>query len=73
MNDRVLKTDEQLVDECNKLARLFYKMSGCNVPDGYKFYQATHPAESGCWDMAVAAYEHIAHTDISEALSAMGE
>ncbi len=64
-----MKTDREIVDECNALARSFYKMQGCEVPDGFKFYEATHPMEAGCWNMAVLAYDHIEGTDVDSALS----
>lgn len=63
-----LKTDQQIVDECNELARLFYKMHGYEVEDGYRFYEAHHPQEIGMWNMAVAAYEHIEGTKVEQAL-----
>lgn len=64
----MLKTEKQIVDDTNKLARLFYKMSGNAVPDGDKFYEAHHSAEVLCWDMAMAAYDHIEGTDVIDAL-----
>ena len=64
-----MKTDQQVVDECNNLARQFYLMHGCEVPDDYKFYTAEHPMEAGCWNMAVLAYDHIEGTDVESALA----
>lgn len=64
-----MRSSQQIVDDCNALARLFYRMQGCVVPKGYRFDQAPHPAESGCWNMAVAAYDHIEGTDVENALS----
>jgi hypothetical protein len=58
-----------IVRRCNNLARTFYKMQGCEVPDDFKFYQAHHPAEVGCWNMAVAAYEQITFTDVDDCLA----
>lgn len=63
------KTARELVDECNQLARLFYKSHGYEVPDDYRFYDARHPQELSMWNMAVLAYDHIARTDIENALS----
>lgn len=67
------KTDKKIVIDANRLARQFYAMHGCVVPDGYKFYSAKHPMELGCWNMSVAAYEHIEGTDVLEALEEIGE
>lgn len=63
-----MRIEQKIVDECNDLARTFYEMQGCQVPDGYKFYEATHPAEAGCWQLAMAAYDHIEGTDVESAL-----
>lgn len=65
------KTEREIVDDCNKLARLYYAMQGCEVPDDFKFYEANHPMEVGCWNMAVAAYDHIEGTDVEDCLSAL--
>lgn len=67
------KTSRQIVDDCNQLARLFYGMQGCVTHDDYKFYEATHPQEVGCWNMAVAAYEHIEGTPVEDCLSDLEE
>lgn len=64
-----IKTEREIVDGCNELARLFYSMQGYQVPDDYRFYEAHHPHEVGCWNMAVAAYEHIEGTPVEDALS----
>lgn len=66
-----MKTDQEIVDQCNQLARVFYKSMGCQVPDGFKFWESVHPQEIGCWHMAVAAYEHIEGTDVEDALSSV--
>lgn len=62
-------TEKQVINRTNDLARRFYEMQGCVVPRKYKFWQATHPAERLCWDMAVVAMEHIAKTDVENALT----
>ncbi len=64
-----MKAEQQIVDDCNALARQFYKMQGCEVPDDFKFYEAHHPMEVGCWNMAVLAYDHIEGTDVEDALA----
>lgn len=64
------RSDQQIVREGNALARLFYKSMGYVVPDGYRFDQATHPQEVGCWKMAVLAYDHIEQTDLQAAADA---
>lgn len=64
-----MKTPQKIVDEANQLARLFYASRGCEVPDDFKFYEARHPAEEGCWVQACIAYEHIEGTDVADALN----
>ena len=65
-------TDEQLIEECNELAQKLYYILGYRVGSDYKMYKATHPHEVMCWQMAVEAYNHIAETDIEDALIAEG-
>jgi hypothetical protein len=63
------RTDEQIVQTANVLAREFYALMGNKVPKGYRFDQAKHPQEQLCWQMAVRAFEVIEYTDVEEALS----
>lgn len=67
------KTAQQVVDDCNVLARLFYSMNGYQVPEGYRFDKARHPQERGMWNLAAAAYEHIEGTDCDECLKEVEE
>lgn len=61
-------TDQEIVDQANDLAAQFYKAHGYEVPEGYKFHEATHPHEVSMWNMAVLAYEHLTGTDLNDAL-----
>lgn len=69
-----MKTSREIVDsreivkQCNALACEFYRLQGCQSPEGFQFYRAHHPAEARCWAMAVAAYDHIEGTDVDAAL-----
>lgn len=58
----------ECVNRCNELARQFYKMHGYEVPEAYRFDQATHPQELGMWNLAAAAYYWIDGTDVQEIL-----
>ncbi|MGL5726565.1 MAG: hypothetical protein ACRCYD_01765 [Plesiomonas sp.] len=58
----------EIVDDCNKLARKFYRMQGYVVGDDFKFYEATHPAEVMCWEMAKEAYSQIQGTEIDQVI-----
>ena len=68
-----ISTSREYVDSCNELARTFYKMQGYEVPEGYRFDQAHHPAEVGCWNLAAEAFDHIDATDINDCLSDLDE
>lgn len=65
------KTVSEIVQEGNELARQFYRSMGCVVPEDHKFYEARHPQERGCWNLAVIAYEYIEGTDLEECLEEM--
>lgn len=69
MTDNHTKTLADIVKRGNDLARQFYASMGCVVPDDYKFYEATHPQEVGCWNMAVMAYDFIEGTDLEDCLN----
>jgi hypothetical protein len=60
---------EEIVKDCNELARQFYLSMGYQVEEGYRFDKARHPQETGMWNMAVMAYEHIESTDVEAALA----
>jgi hypothetical protein len=63
------RTDEQIVQVANSLARDFYAFMGYEVPEGYRFDQAKHPQERLCWRLAVRAFDVIEYTDVEEALA----
>lgn len=65
---KAVKTDREIVDRCNALARIFYQGHGCVVPEGYDFSAAAHPQERGMWNLAVAAFDFIEGTDVLDAL-----
>lgn len=67
LEEKIL-TPQEIVDSCNELAILFYRMCGYCVEPTYKMYEATHPQEKGFWNMAVAAYEHIQGTEVDAVL-----
>ncbi len=62
-------TDKEIVIAGLNLASRFYKSHGCEVPEGFKFYDSPHPMELGMWNLAVIAFEELAATDLNEALS----
>lgn len=44
--------------EINNLARLFYRMMGYQVEEGYDFSKANHPAEKMVWEQARISREY---------------
>lgn len=69
-----MKSNQQLVDECNALARDYYRIAfGHAVSEGYRFDRATHPQQRAAWDMAVLAYEVVAKSDVLNALDELEE
>ena len=63
-----MKTNREIVENCNALARKYYAMQGYQVDESFKFYQSTFPAEVLCWEMAMAAYDFIEGTEVDGAL-----
>ena len=43
------RTDQQIVDQTNDLARRLYRLRGYTVAEGYRFDKATHPHEVEAW------------------------
>lgn len=62
------RTNRQIVEDCNSLARLFYSAHGYQVPEGYRFDRASHPQELGMWNLAVLAFDYLQDTDVEDAL-----
>lgn len=72
--DFVEMTDSQeVVDKCNGLAQHLYRLSGFNVPETTRMWEADHPQESKFWDMAVIAYEYLIGDCVEDALQEAGE
>lgn len=67
------KTDRQIIDEANELAREFYRQEGFVVMDGFKFYESSHPRAIKAWNMAVIAYEFLTGTDLTDVLCGIND
>jgi hypothetical protein len=63
-----MRTDQEIIDQTNRLARAFYNLQGYQVPEGYEFNRASHPNERALWHMACAAQFELTETDPNEAL-----
>jgi hypothetical protein len=68
-----LWTPEKVVRVANSLARKFYRIQGYTVRQGYRFDQATHPQERGCWQMARIALLRLRRTDPDDAVLELDE
>lgn len=68
MARRKVRTDQQIVDQTNELARLLYEIRGYQVHHGYRFDAATHPHEVEAWAGACAAQLLLTDTDPKDAL-----
>jgi hypothetical protein len=64
-----VRTDAEILDQTNSLAREFYALSGNVVPDGYRFDLATHPLEVAEWQRACAAQLMLTDTDIDDVIA----
>lgn len=67
------RTDVEIVEQANDLAREFYTRRGYAVPEGYAFNLATHPHEVEAWDMACLAIETLTGTDAQGAADNLDE
>lgn len=68
-----IKTDEEIVELGNKLARKLYLRLGYMVSEDYKMCVATHPDEEMCWEMACIAFEMLDGTDLREAWAVVAD
>lgn len=64
--DWVTKTDAEIVQAGEDLARLFYKMQGHVRHPSFQFRKATHPQERLVWAMACKAFEELLATDLQD-------
>lgn len=63
-----MRTDAEIVEQTNRLARELYRLRGYVVAEGYRFDRATHPHMREAWEGACVAQEMLTETDPNEAL-----
>jgi len=72
-----MRTEREIVDQTNSIARALYELMGYSVGDDHKFYEFDrvnyHPHERQCWNGACKAQEIITKTDPSDALEELEE
>ena len=59
-----MKTDDEILEQTNELASKFYAYLGYQSREDFKFYEATHPTEVTCWNMACEAQLILMGTDV---------
>ncbi len=67
------RTDQEIVEQTNELARELYRIRGYIRPRGYRFDRATHPHEVEAWNGACEAQRMLTLTDPDEALMELEE
>jgi len=63
------RTEQEIVDETNDLARIILAQAGYQVPDGHKFYEDADPRSKQSWQRACEIMEHMTATDPNDALA----
>ena len=64
-----MRTDQNILDQTNRLAWELYKLRGYTAKVGYPFHLATHGHEVEAWNAAVIAQEMLTKTDLSDVLA----
>lgn len=70
---KMSRTEEQIVDDANELARDFYSILGYEAREGFRFDLSAHPQEQAMWRMACHAFEKIHGTDVEDALETLND
>ena len=63
-----MRTDREIVEQTNVLARELYRLRGYVVAEGYRFDRASHPHMQEAWAGARAAQLLLTDTDPDDAL-----
>ena len=73
VNRESSRTDREIVDQTNELARRFARLQGFEAPGGHKFYDGGGGHTPCPWLLACIAQEFLTGTDPDDALSNLGE
>ena len=68
-----MRSDQEIIDQTNALARTLYALRGYTVRAGYRFDRATHPHEVESWRGACEAQILLTETDPQDALDEIEE
>lgn len=66
------RTDADVVQQTNELARRFHELMGHKAHPEFCFWSATRGREKQCWQMACAAQQLLTATDPNDACANMG-
>jgi len=69
-----MRTDKEIFDQTNKIARIIYDSMGYSVNEGFDFYSERvnrHPQERMCWSAACSIQLLMTDTDVNDAIVAM--
>lgn len=67
-----MRSDQDIVDQTNAIARIIYAAQGYVMPEGFEFHTETinrHPHEEACWLAACQIQELMTSTDPTDAVS----
>ena len=64
-----MRTEQQIIDQTNELARQLYRLAGYDVKKGYDFSNATHPQVKLAWAGACVAQLMLTDTDPEDAVA----
>ena len=68
-----MRSDQEIIDQTNALARTLYSLRGYAVRESYRFDLATHPHEVEAWRGACEAQILLTDTDPQDALDEIEE
>ncbi|EIQ01110.1 hypothetical protein OpiT1DRAFT_05678 [Opitutaceae bacterium TAV1] len=69
-----MRTDQQIVDQTNELARRLYALRGYTVKGiNYRFDRAIHPHEVEAWQGACEAQRVLTDTDPQDSLDNLAD
>lgn len=71
-----MRTDQQIIDQANEMARIIYSHMGYSVPAGTEFHSETinrHPHARSCWGAACEIQMLLTNTDPNDAVNNLAD
>ena len=66
-----MRTDQEIIDQTNAIARIIYKGMGYQTPKGTEFHTEAvnrHPHERSCWNSACEIQELMTDTEVQNCI-----